>query len=131
MARIGRQLDALKDLYVIGDLSREDYLSRSRSLKASLDVGRPQPVYADDVLARAERLLDELADLWRKATPAERAELASTLFAKVRVRDRAIVEATPARPEYLPLIASMTVSVAPPDGFEPPTPALGRLRSIH
>ena len=23
------------------------------------------------------------------------------------------------------------VAMAPPDGFEPPTPALGRLRSIH
>jgi hypothetical protein len=30
----------------------------------------------------------------------------------------------------IPAISSLTY-VAPPDGFEPPTPALGRLRSIH
>ena len=34
-----------------------------------------------------------------------------------------------ARPSFDGLGSDM--AMAPPDGFEPPTPALGRLRSIH
>ena len=136
VARTERQLSALKDLFALGDLTREEYVVKTRALRASLEVGRPQPVYPTDTLERAARLLDDLADLWRKATPKEREELANTLFTEVRIRDQAIVGATPANPAYLPLIALMTarndeVGMAPPDGFEPPTPALGRLRSIH
>jgi hypothetical protein len=43
-----------------------------------------------------------------EATPEERAAIAGTLFTEVRIRDHAIVGATPANPAYLPLIASMT-----------------------
>jgi hypothetical protein len=30
-----------------------------------------------------------------------------------------------------PVLRACCAAMAPPDGFEPPTPALGRLRSIH
>jgi hypothetical protein len=135
LTRIQRQFDNLKDLFADADITREEYVGRKRALMASLDVGRPQPTYDEAVLVRAARLLADLADLWRRATPEQRAELAQTLFAEVRVRDKAIVGATLAQPEMLPLVASATwrnaAGGAPPDGFEPPTPALGRLRSIH
>lgn len=90
----------------------------------------------DDALAHAARLLEELAEVRDKATPEERATIAGTLLTEVRVRDQAIVAATPANPAFLPLIASMTarndaVGMAPPDGLEPPTRTLGRCRSIH
>lgn len=97
--------------------------------------GRPQPTCSEAVLVKAARLLHDLADLWRQATPEQRAELAATLFSEVRVRDKAIAGATLAQPEYLPLVASATwrnaAGEAPPDGLEPPTQALGRPRSIH
>jgi len=76
------------------------------------------------------RLLEDLADLWRRATAEQRAELAQTLFAEVRVRDKAIVGATLAQPEMLPLVASATwrnaAGGAPPDGSRPPTHGDGR-----
>ena len=45
-------------------------------------------------------------------------------------RDRRyLIEAVPAaRPIFC---GRGDMAMAPPDGFEPPTPALGRLRSIH
>jgi len=53
VARFGHQLHNLNDRFVLGDLTREEYLSQSRALKASLEVGRPQTTHGDDVLARA------------------------------------------------------------------------------
>ena len=92
---------------------------------ASLHGGLPQPTYSEAVLVRAARLLADLGDLWAKAMPAERAEIAAGLFVEVRVRDDRVVGAKLARDEYLPLIASATardqVGVARPEGFEPPT----------
>ena len=68
------------------DITREEYVGRSRALKASLEGGRPQPTYSEAVLVRAARLLAELGDLWKGATPQERQEIAGNLFAEVRVR---------------------------------------------
>lgn len=73
------------------------------------------------VLVRAARVLEDLADLRRQASPEQRAELAQTLFAEVRVRDSRTIGATLAHPEHLPLVASATarnsVGMAPPDGL--------------
>jgi hypothetical protein len=124
-ARIGRQLANLRDLFADADISREEYVGRKRALMTSLDGGLPQPTYSEAVLVRAARLLADLGDLWTRATPSERAEIAASLFAEVRVRDDKIVGAKLAHPDYLPLIASATaraqVGVARPEGLEPPT----------
>jgi hypothetical protein len=89
----------LRDLFAEADITRDEYIGRKRALVASLNGGLPQPTYSEAVLVRAARLLAELGDLWTKATPAERAEIAGSLFAEVRVRDDRIVKATPARDE--------------------------------
>ena len=84
-----------------------------------------QPTYSEAVLVRAARLLTELANLWRYATSAERAEIAQNLFSEVRVPDQSIVSARLAHDDYLPLIASAEahaqVGMARPEGLEPPT----------
>ena len=91
----------------------------------ALQTARDQPTYNEAVLVRAARLLNDLGDLWSNATASDRAELAGSLFAEVKVRDDEIVKARQAHPDYLPLIASAMarslVSVARPEGFEPPT----------
>ena len=84
------------------------------------------------VLVEAERVLGNLAELWRDATAAERAELMGATFSEVRVRDKEIVSVTMAEPEYAALVASSEarrlrlvgpdttsdepVAMAPPDG---------------
>ena len=99
-ARIERQLTNLRELFAEADITREGDAGRKRALMASLNGGLPQPTYSEAVLVRAARLLSDLGDLWAKATPTERAEIAAGLFAEVRVRDDRIVAATPARDEY-------------------------------
>lgn len=105
-SRIDRQLANLRELFIADDITRDEYVGRSRALRVTLDGGRPQPTYSEAVLVKAARLLTELGNLWSKATPEERRELAQTLIGEVRVRDDAIVSVTLARDEYLPLIAS-------------------------
>ena len=90
---------------------------------------RPASIVPETDL-EAERMLDDIALVWRLASPAHRKRLQQALFSTVCVRGRQSVEVTPARSEYLAHFAA-ALSGAPPDGFEPPTPALGRLRSIH
>ena len=124
-ARIERQLANLRELFLQADITRDEYVGRKRALTATLNGGSAQPTYSEAVLVRAARLLNELGGLWSKATASERAELAGSLFAEVKVRDDEIVKARLAHPDYLPLIASAMarslVSVARPEGFEPPT----------
>lgn len=97
-------------------------MGRKRQLLASLQSRTPQPTYSEAVLVRAARLLRELGDLWARALPTERAEIAAATFAEVRVRDDKIVAARLAQPEYLPLIASAEaralVGVARPEVSE-------------
>ena len=81
-ARVERQLANLRDLFADADITREEYIGRKRALMASLTGGLPQPTYSEAVLVRAARLLADLGDLWAKATPTERAEIAAGLFAE-------------------------------------------------
>ncbi len=105
------------------DIGREEYVGRRRELEVSLASGPTQPSYAEAILVKAARLLNDLGELWSKATGAERTELAQVLFASIRVRDKRIVSAQLAHEEYLPLIAAAEarVGVARPEGLEPPT----------
>ena len=125
---IERQLANLRDLFADADITREEYVGRKRALLASMQGGLPRPTYSEAVLVRAARLLAELGTLWARATPEERAELAATLFAEVRVRDDRVVGARLARDEYIPLVASAVargqVGVARPEGSEHSLPTM-------
>jgi site-specific DNA recombinase len=121
-AEIRGQLARLNDLYVLGSIGREEYVGRKRELDATLTGGPAQPTYSEAVLVRAARLLNDLGDLWRSASGAERTEIAQTLFASMRVRDDKIVHMKLARDEYLPLVAVVQaraqVGVARPEVSE-------------
>jgi DNA invertase Pin-like site-specific DNA recombinase len=124
-SKIQDQLDRLNDLYIMGKIGREEYVGRARALDQVLAGGTPQPTYSEEVLARAANNLRDLSAMWEKATLAERAQWCQLLFAEVRVRDHKIVGARLAGSGYLELVASSTahatVSLARPEGFEPPT----------
>jgi hypothetical protein len=66
------------------------------------------------------------------ATPDQVKQLIAMVVEDVTTKDRVVHEIR-LRPEAMPFFASAdpVLVLAPPDGFEPPTPALGRLRSIH
>ncbi len=77
-----------------------------------------QPVPGDST-ELAERLASWLAAVAEEATPAARP------FFECRAVEHAAIAAAGSRGRV------SRAHLAPPDGFEPPTPALGRLRSIH
>lgn len=112
----------------MGDLSRDEYLAQARPLRDQMET--PTSITPEIDLDAAERYLDDIALVWRIASPAQRKRLQQALFSKVWVRGRQYEEVTPARPEYLAYFAA-ALSGAPPDGLEPPTRTLGRCRSIH
>jgi Short C-terminal domain len=120
---IAAQLERLRELFVMGDISREEYVGRKRDLETALEAGANAPTHAEAILVSAARLLRDLGELWSRATPEERTEIAQTLFSSIRVRDGQIVSAKLAREEYLALVASSEARVwmARPEGLEPPT----------
>lgn len=133
VARIERQLAAAKDLRLMGELSHEEYLSRTRALRAQLDADIPEGTITAEGLARAAERFDDLARLWVAATPGERASIAQALFEEVRVRDGRVVSVRLADPTFAHRFAAYSAAAdeVPPDGLEPPTQALGRPRSVH
>jgi hypothetical protein len=82
----------------------------------------------------AASLPDAIALLGAEGKHEEVRDALSGLVARVVVRDRRVVRIEPvpaARPFFRVAGEDGLISVAPPDGLEPPTPALGRLRSVH
>ena len=118
---IERQLANLKELFVMGDLDRESYVTRSHTLKALLDDDElPARGTSADRFAQAAAHLDDLGRLWEEATDEEKNAVAAALFETVRVRDDRIVSVKLSDPALAAVIAdhirsAETVStVAPP-----------------
>ena len=117
----------MRDLPVAKPLGTDDR-GRRRALEASLTGGPDQPSYDEHVLATAKRLMEDWSELWSKATPKQRADIVSAAFDEVRVKDKAIVSATLARPEYVALVAT---SEAARDGLSwHPRTGAGRLLPV-
>jgi DNA invertase Pin-like site-specific DNA recombinase len=87
------QLDRLRELYVIGDLSKAQYVMRRQALEEELQRLAPP---SDPGIERARELLEDFASFWELETePAERRKLLLSLFAQVWAKDRAIVAVKP------------------------------------
>ncbi len=71
------QLERLRDLYVMNDLSKNEYLLRRQAIEEELErVGPP----FDPELDEAEELLANFADFWEtEPAPAERRRVLATL----------------------------------------------------
>ena len=90
------QLDRLKDLYVMGDLSKDQYVMRRQALEQEIErIGPP----VDPDIARAEALLDDFARFWEiEEKPAERHKLLGQLFDRIWQDAGQIVAVTPRKP---------------------------------
>jgi hypothetical protein len=87
------QLRRLQDLYVLGDLTKEQYVMRRQALQDEIERLAPP---TDPQLAQAERLLSDFAAFWEAETsPAERHRLLSTLFEQVWQDNGQIVAVKP------------------------------------
>jgi hypothetical protein len=73
------QLERLRDLYVMGDLSKSEYVLRRQALEEELSRTRPP---FDPRLDKAEEVLADFGHIWAlEHDPAKRRRLLATLFA--------------------------------------------------
>ncbi len=87
------QLERLRELYVMGDLTKSQYVMRRQLTEEELQ--RTQPP-ADPDLDRAQALLEDFARFWdAEPEPAERRKLLLSLFAQVWAKDNRIVAVKP------------------------------------
>jgi hypothetical protein len=75
------QLDRLRDLYVMGDLSKSEYVLRRQAFEEELSRTRPP---FDPRLDKAEEVLADFGRIWAlEEDPAKRRRLLATLFDRV------------------------------------------------
>jgi hypothetical protein len=87
------QLERLRDLYVMGDLTKPEYVMRRQALEEELQRTKP-PTNPD--LNSAAAILEDFARFWdAEPEPAERRKLVLSLFEQVWQKDGQIVAVKP------------------------------------
>jgi hypothetical protein len=72
------QLERLRDLYLMGDLTKAQYVMRRQAIEEELQRAKPP---TDPDLDRAQALLEDFARFWEtEPDPAERRKLLNALF---------------------------------------------------
>jgi site-specific DNA recombinase len=92
----------LKDLYVWGHLSEDDYKAQERAIRLELARLRPPAEWLD--MERAVYYLGHIDELYAKASPRLRQRFLTEVLEQVRVRDREVVAFAP-KLAYLPFFA--------------------------
>ena len=131
-ARIEQAMKRLGDRYVWGELEEADYRPQRRLLEAQL--AELQAPADSNILAfdRAPTTLLHMGRILQDATPEHAEALLRHIVERVTIEAGKVVgiavrmEARPFFGDY-----GTAVVMAPPDGLEPPTQALGRPRSVH
>jgi site-specific DNA recombinase len=90
------QLERLRDLYVMGDVTKDEYTLRRQAIEEELErVGPP----LDPQLDRAEAVLRDFSAFWdAEPKPAERRKLIAALFDRVWQDEGTIVAVRPREP---------------------------------
>jgi site-specific DNA recombinase len=113
-AELTEQLRRLQDLYLLGDLTKAQYVMRRQAAQDEIERLAPP---ADPQLARADELLGDFASFWDgEDDPAERHRLLATLFDRVWQDEGQIVWVKP-RPPFLPYFQALTENPKNQSGF--------------
>jgi site-specific DNA recombinase len=92
-AELAEQLRRLQDLFVLGDLTKAQYVMRRQAVQDELERLAPP---ADPQLSEAEQVLADFSSFWeREHAPAERHRLLATLFEQVWQDDGRVVAIKP------------------------------------
>jgi hypothetical protein len=90
------QLERLRDLYVMGDVTKGEYVLRRQAIEEELERTGP-PV--DPRLDEAEAFLEDFGRFWEgEPDPAERRRLLATLFDRIWQEGGVIVAVKPREP---------------------------------
>ena len=134
------QLERLRDLYVMGDLTKPEYVMRRQALEEELQRTKP-PTNPD--LDRAAAILEDFTRFWEaEPEPAERRKLVLSLFEQVWQKDGQIVAVKPhhafasyftaaseVRPTHPKADANSEATNTGATGLEPATSAVTGQRS--
>lgn len=142
--KVAEQLGRVKELYLDGDISPEEYKSRTAELKIERDQLETTPAVAS--IARQRIHLQTVVEDWDRLTAGEQKVLLSRIFAVItgdHVNGKVAISCKP-RPQWEPYVeAVLTLKAAekpPPDamstserktGLEPATSSLARTRSTN
>ena len=100
--RLAGRLERSRELYLEGDMSKEDYYAdRARCQAELLTLAEPAPTTQELTMAQWEEagaLLANVAALWGDADDTDRADIIQTVFAALWVRDQRIVAVSPHMP---------------------------------
>lgn len=94
------RLSRLQDLYLMGDISKAEYMAERDDLAAqiaSLSDSRDQ----SNVIARAAAFLRDLPAAWRAATIEQRHQLCHLLFGEVKIGEQQLTSLT-VQPDFAP-----------------------------
>jgi hypothetical protein len=92
-AELLTQLERLRDLSMMGDFTKPQYVMRRQALEEELQRTKPPVTPALD---RAKALLEDFGTLWQaEQDPIERRKLIATLFEQIWQKDGAIVAVKP------------------------------------
>lgn len=140
LQRIKNERRTLREYFDTGALTATEFVSKAAVLdeqqRGILEVPVPSGVTSDEALAA----LSDLQAVFADADEDKRADVLHAAYARIDVLGPQIVGValTPyAEARGLAVVLPENVKMrsigvkAPPEGFEPPTPALGRRRSIH
>jgi hypothetical protein len=104
------QLQRLQDLYVLGDLTKAQYIMRRQALEEELQRQGPP---AKPAIDRAKALLEEFPRFWDLETqPAERRKLLLSLFEQIWAQNGQIVAVQP-HDDFLPYFQAIQHGAAP------------------
>ena len=124
-SRLEGQLKRAKELYELGDYSKQEYLQRRDTIQRELRVLSPSP-NGPEHLERLAGFLANVGDAWAVAGQEQRNKLARCLFEEVWLKGIEVVAVKP-RPEFEPFFemnyrqfVTRNIELATPRGFEPP-----------
>ena len=128
-ARLERRLERLKAQHEWGDIGDAAYLAKMQETRTDLALlPEPEKIITFDGVAAIAKSMASAIDA---ASPEKLKELVGLLVDKIVAAADGTYEiefVAAARPFFA---EQPDLLMAPPDGLEPPTPALGRLRSVH
>jgi DNA invertase Pin-like site-specific DNA recombinase len=101
VATVERQIERLRDTYVLGDTPRDVYLRERDRLRSLLEVREQSPAVD---LAAVAAFMRDLPAHWQDADATERRHLLTSLFSDILMRDRTIVAVKP-QPSVAPYVA--------------------------
>ncbi len=89
------QLSRLKDLFVMGDIEKREYMKSSNALKQQIrQIEDTQSIDIDRIIHMGE-LIENISNIWDLANLEEKQKLSTQLFSKIYLKDVTIIAVEP------------------------------------